>query len=161
MRCFLLISLLLITVSCSRKAVPQESVVVRDTNYVETKVIERDTVILIMNSGVSVTLPKILPVDFNKIPVSKNGKIEKRDGQARLVITEIQDSLRVDCNCDTLDIKAKLYDTFQKENRRTLTEKNIVQQVKYVPKWVKVLAWSGAVFYVFIGVGIFRKLKII
>lgn len=160
MRTLLVLIILLISVSCSRKAVLQESVVVRDTTYVETKVMERDTVILIMDSGVSVTLPKNLPDDFNKIPESKNGKIEKKDGQARLVITDIQDSLLVDCNCDTLDIKAKLYDTFQKENRKIQTEKTITQRVRFIPKWVKVLAWSGVVFYVFIGVRMFKGLMV-
>lgn len=160
MRTLLVLIILLISVSCSRKAVLQESVVVRDTTYVETKVMERDTVILIMDSGVSVTLPKNLPDDFNKIPESKNGKIKKKDGQARLVITDIQDSLLVDCNCDTLDIKAKLYDTFQKENRKIQTEKTITQRVRFIPKWVKVLAWSGVVFYVFIGVRMFKGLMV-
>ncbi len=166
--------------SCCREAVPVNSTtVVHDTTFVESRVIERDTTIIYPGSSTQLIIPvkDILETSDHRpqralisgpkhlgppsVVTESKAPWSAVRGQSSLTATIKGTDLRIDCDCDTLAIEAKLYDTYQKEHKQKTTETTITKEVKFIPQWIKVLAWSGGAFYLFMGIGVIRKFKII
>lgn len=159
---YILMAFLWISISaCSRKIVSVQSEVVHDTLTVTKTIVERDTIIQVPGSSIAYQLPIPIPKMFTGVEGAKNGIIAKQEKQASLKITYSDHQIRIDCGCDTVQLKAKLFDTFQKEARKTVVEKTIVHQQRFVPKWVKVLAWSGSIFYLLLLIGLLRKFNVL
>lgn len=157
-----LIMLVLIgTCACSRKSVAVQSEITHDTLVITNTIIERDTIIQVAGALLSYQLPVPIPHLFEGIPEAKNGVIAKQIAQATMKLTYKDNHIRIDCGCDTVKLKAKLYDTFQKELRKTVIEKTVVHRQRFVPKAVKVLAWSGGIFYLLVIIGLLRKFNVI
>ncbi len=147
--------------SCSKRIAPTENSVLRDTLTITQTVIERDTVFFLPQSSVSYNMPSVVPPNFVGLKDAKKGIIEKQDGQANLKMTYFNKNVQIDCICDTARLKAKLYDTFLKENRKTVSEKTIIKKVKYTPRIVKILAWLGGIFCLLIGFKMLRIFKVV
>ncbi|MBX7204153.1 MAG: hypothetical protein K1X81_01900 [Bacteroidia bacterium] len=114
-----------------------------DTVFVSKTITVTDTVFKTEATQVSEWLPidSLLKPDLN--PVTKQFK------NARLTITRYAGGIKADCDCDTLAIKAQLIHTQEKEYRaRSQTEtKTITIRERYVPGFIKFLAWSGGIFW--------------
>lgn len=113
---------------------------------------ERDTVLVTKKATVTMTV---------QLPCPEAGKtfdpLIKKNVNALLKLAVIGNTLTADCECDTVALKAKLYDTFQKSSHiRTETSTRTVE-VKYVPGWVKFLAWSGGIFWPLFLLGVYIK----
>lgn len=132
--------LLFAVAGCCKRLYPVENTV-HDTIAVTKTVRLRDTSIVAPGAGVSMMLPDSVfhaksAEDFAK---SANNK------QAHLVVTKTTTGLHIDCKCDTVTIQAQLRDSLIKVDKRRQEVKTIVQERKYVPKVVSVLAWIGGI----------------
>ncbi len=134
------IVMLLVSVGC--KSMQPTTQVVHDSVYVEkTKTVTvTDTVFKTEAAQVSISYPCDSFKQGLK-PVSKTFKnatlkVERQGGQ-----------LKIDCACDTLSIKAQLRHTIETEYKARSQLQNIVttKLIKYVPWYVKILAWCGGI----------------
>jgi hypothetical protein len=138
------IVMLLVSVGC--KSSQPTVQVVHDSIFVEkTKTVTIvDTVIKIPASHVGLTFPcDSFKQGLN--PVSKTVK------NAKLTVhRQSGNSLKIDCNCDTVEIKAKLLHTLETEYkaRSQIQNSTTVERVKYTPWHIIALAWLGGLFLI-------------
>lgn len=133
----ILMTLIIALSSCCKKVLPVQNKVI-DSIKVETKVIERDTVIVTDTAFVSVAAP-VKELKPGMKPITKKSK------QAKVTISvNKQGKLIADCECDTTKILAQLKDTYQQSVQTKVITQN--QKEKYIPWLVKVLAYIGGGF---------------
>lgn len=133
-----LVAVLFSITACRSSKKVAESTVITDTTIVERTVTEH---------SVSVLSPR--DTSTFKVPVIaiKDGyKAEKKGSKnARAILTVKDDTMSVECECDSQRIIGK----YLSENKIITNKTNKVitrhVPVKYVPWWVKTLAWVGAV----------------
>ncbi len=144
-------STILSTAGC-RSLRPAQERIVHDTVKVERTITIRDTVLKAAPASVSVAVNA-------PCPELKNLSVDRTHKHARLTLRMDGDSLKANCLCDTNAIRAQLINTHEKQSRsRTETLTRTVRE-KYVPWWVKFLAWSGGIMWPLILWGLYVKLS--
>lgn len=143
-----LTAVVLLTATACRSSKPvATSTVITDSTTVERTTSERDTTITASADTANVTIPLEQLKDSFKAEV-------KGKQQARAKVTVKANKLHVECQCDTMAINAKLRDTYEQILRNTHRTDTVIVPVKFIPKWVKILAWIGglwiAAFVIFI-----------
>jgi hypothetical protein len=155
-----LVSLVLVLASCGSTK-PLIPAVVDSVSSV-TKTVERDTNIKVPASGTSfrVSMDKLfgaIKLDYqNSHPVAGTNQLlpavpkqpvplgSQQNKQATASASIVDGQLQIDCKCDSMEIAAKLLDKYLQTNRtRTITLPP--KEVKYIPWYVKALAWLGGI----------------
>lgn len=147
------VSLLLILTlggCCKKTVAPIAGTVTTDSIITDRTIVPRDTTIFTPAVGVGMVIP---------LAEIKSGlkPIETKNKQASVKVTLEGKSLNIDCNCDTLAIRATLYDMYESSLRKQQTINTIVREVKYIPLVVKLLAWIGGAALLAIGFLLIRK----
>lgn len=125
--------------SCGRKIYKPVEVYKTDSVVVHNTIVERDTVIVAPSDGVQTEIP-LADIRHGMKPVQKQSK------QAKVGVKVSNNRLKIDCECDTVAIKAQLKDQIQSKER-TIT-KTEIQQVRYVPWYYKVAAVLGLLWLI-------------
>lgn len=128
---------------CCQKTYPTGTIV-HDTVTVTREVRLRDTAIVIPGAAISTSLND--PHDSPR----RLGHREKvlrnlRNRQTHLKVTQSANGLTIDCNCDTMAIRAQLRDSLIEVSHQRQEVKTEVVVKKYVPLVVKILAWMGGI----------------
>lgn len=113
------------------------TVIVHDTTTVVNTVTVRDTVLITERASVDVRM------QIDQLLKESLKGFEKQFKNAKLHVVRINDTVRITCECDTIALTAQLRDRYQHEWRKTLTARQQTIPVKYIPRWVQVLAWIG------------------
>lgn len=148
--------MLLVSVACKAPLQPPTQVV-HDSIYVEktTTVTLHDTVFKTNPSQVTIMYPCDSGLKPNLKPVEKAFK------NAKLKVERQGRFLKIDCNCDTLAIKAQLKTIIEKEVtardklRSEIIEKQILTPI---PKVIIILAWIGGLSLLLIVIYISYKI---
>lgn len=128
----------MLLVGCSRKVTPPtSSKVTSDSIITDRYVIERDTTLKTPSALVGLKIP-LTTIKEGFKPVENSKKQSKVSAKVE------NGNLVVDCKCDSLEIAAKIRDTYESALRKTTTVETITQEVRYVPWYIKLLAWIGA-----------------
>ena len=143
----LLILMLVIGCGCPKQLVASQSVT--DTLVVEKKVVLRDTVFQTKTAKVFVEVPTLNIEHFDKLSA--------QEGNARVIIQRVRDTLRVTAQCDSLKLRAQLRDELTHEIQKTHVVDTQIIKVRYTPWPVKALAWVGGIGLGLIGVKIAFK----
>lgn len=146
--------------SCSRKITSTSAVL--DSTVTEVKNIERDTVLTIGADSISVMLSlEELPVkvshhESSGMPPALK-PIIKKGHRSTVIIEQSGDNLKATCICPEAEIKARLYDKLVTTlHQRKEASVKVVPQ-KFVPLFVKILAWIGAGALVYTAVRLIIK----
>lgn len=126
-----------LTVGCKHTAPTVQTVTVHDTTYTETRIVERDTVLLAPASQVDVSM------QVDQLLNAASNRFEKQIKNAKLSIVRVNDTINIGCECDTLALAAKIRDRYINRWRKTLTSEVKTVPEKFVPGYVKILAWIG------------------
>lgn len=126
---------------------------IHDTTIVERTITIHDTVFKTAPASVRTTLAVPCPDQFKKdFKPSSN-----RNKNATVKTSMVGDSLQIDCECDTIAIRAQLKNIYEKtDHNRTEVATRTVEN--NVPGFVKFLAWSGGIFWVLILIAVFGKI---
>lgn len=142
--------LLLVLGACSSKKMIVTDTVQHDTIIRHTKTVQRDTVLYAPPAGVRLHIP---------LPNFSTGFLaQKQRKQAGALVNLRQDTLIIDCLCDTLAISARIYDILNQENQRS--SQVITKQifVSYTPWQLKGLATIGGIALLLVGISISKRL---
>lgn len=134
-------STILSTAGC-RSLRPAHESIISDSTKIEKSVTPRDTTFKTPTATVTVAVHVSTPC-----PELKNLNVDVTKDHARLTVKMDGDTLKAKCHCDTLAIRATLYDTFEKHSRVTASKTTKTVTVEVVPNAVKFFAWSGGVFW--------------
>lgn len=141
----------------STKPPAAPGVVIKETITVIDTVIIRDTIL--QAPAASATLNADLK------DLKEGFKQQSKSNQATASASVAGGKLSVNCDCDSLSIYAKLHDRYsmvQSDRQETITPPPVIQYDKYVPWWVRFLAWFGGIALVVVaGAFILYRLKII
>lgn len=145
-----------LTVGCKNIAPIVHTRTVTDTVFTEVETIIRDTVLIAPAAQVDIEMQVEA---FLK--ESLNG-FQKQFKNAKLNVVRVNDTIRIECECDTLALKAEIRDRYESEWRKTEIIEVREVPVKFVPWWVKTLAWiGGAVALVVLSLAAIQIIKII
>lgn len=140
------LGLLFLGCSSQKPLLAEQSVQEKDSIWVEKKVIVRDTVFITDTAQVVERIS--VPVFKERLNSSEKDfkPILKKQGNATLKIERKWGQLEFTAECDSLQIAAELNDTYTdkhqtKEKTITITK---IEKERYVPWWVKILAYVGA-----------------
>ncbi|MEZ7494507.1 hypothetical protein QO206_03355 [Leeuwenhoekiella aequorea] len=148
-RLALALALVLIILSaggCKSKATLTETTTIRDSTVTTIKVTPRDTVIRVAGDSLQ------LKVSLAKL--RENLYITETRNRVTASVGLQGDELTVDCKIDSLLVELELRDTIITTLRERLEKKATVKEVpvKYVPWYIKILAWIGGLTVVYLGV---------
>jgi len=153
-------------IACSKKHYPSIDTTVQTDST--TTITERDTNVIApkASAGLNIPFDNILNLHLNGDSKPFNlGESTNRQAKVKAsVITDSQTkqkSLKIDCDCDTLAIQAKIKHKTQVVNKSTIVEKVIVEKQRFIPGFIKFLAWVGglAIFSLIILIIYHIKLK--
>lgn len=145
-----------LTVGCKHTAPIVQTRTVTDTVYTQVETVVRDTVLMAPAAKVDVEL------QVEAFLKESLKGFEKQFKNATLKVGRINDTIRIECACDTLAIKAQLRDRYAKEWRKTEIKDVKEVPVKYIPAWIKYLAWlGGAVCVIILGLAAIQIIKLI
>jgi hypothetical protein len=147
-------SFVVVVFSAGCKVRPAVEKSIHDTTIVTRTIIERDTILIAPAASVKVKVPVPCPT-FKE---SFNG-VQKQFKQVGLEMHIEGDSLSVQCDCDSLEIKAKLRSEFEKQYHSTSDKTTVKVTEKHVPHWIVVLASIGALSLILLLVFIIQKIK--
>jgi len=153
----LTIGVVLLLAGCCKQQYPPAGSYEKDSTYTERFSVPRDTVIKIPGDSVSIALPAVI-LNADSIPFKP---VVKRSGRATLTVKVNKDKvLNIGCNCDSAAIAAKVLDTYiQTHRQQTKTVTITLPPEKYIPLFVKTLAWTGGIFLLLLAVATFLKIK--
>ena len=114
------------------------SQIVKDSIWTAVKRVQRDTIITIPGDTTYITVPVM---ELTEVPVTKT------NGRSTASIKRVGDDIQVSCECAEYKQKIALLETIisQYEKIQELTDKTVVVPERYIPWWVKILAWIGAI----------------
>jgi len=125
--------------SCrSAKITTQETITVRDTTTTVVTVTPRDTLIKIPGDAVKF---RVLLADLTEKKLSKKSP----SGRTEASVFVMDEELFVDCKTDSLEQVIQLQEKTITTLRNRLEQKDTVVEVpvKFVPWYIKTLAWIG------------------
>ncbi|TWP30515.1 hypothetical protein ETU09_00510 [Apibacter muscae] len=123
-----------------------------NTLIVEKTTTYRDTVFVTEKAKASVTTPV---ENLNEKP-----QVSKNKNATQSLYKDKDGNIVADCECDSLQIAAKIKQELQKETLETVITETQIQKVPYVPFLVKCLAWIGGGAVVFLIGVLLIKMKI-
>lgn len=140
MKQLLLIAVIVVLSSCgAKKTRVSEKTTVKDSTVVTFQPIDT----IIKTPGESLKIVK--PVnEISHRPTIKQGK------RTRLSVSMLDNILTVNCETEALEQKIRLLQKQVDHYREELTSIETVVPEKYVPKLVKILAWIGGLFVLYI-----------
>lgn len=130
---------------------PVKETVIYDTVRVDNQVVIRDTIIKSVRATVTDTFEVPCP--------EMNLNISRQSGHAKLRVNITGGQGSAECICDSTEIRAQIRDHYEKIYHARGEKKTRIITKKYVPKWIKFLAWSGAIFYLLLLIIIIWKIK--
>ncbi len=149
----LLCSVACLVVGCRTAAPIIQTHTVSDTVWVETQTVIRDTVLTAPASRVQ------SDIAYTKLLNQALNGFEKQFKNARLTVKTIRDTVRITCDCDSIALEAKLRNKIIREMHKTQIKTTEQVPVRYVPKWIKILAWVGGIAVLMLLIGIILKIK--
>ena len=127
--------------SCTRKVYVTNTVT--DSVIVNNRVVVRDTVFH--------TLPASVDTVIFYEHLKTGDTFVKKNGNATLKGKKNKDnSLNLDCECDSLSIKARLVDSFSSVQSNRIETKVTTVEKRYVPAFVRWLSIIGGACLVFV-----------
>lgn len=135
---------------CRTLCPPGERIVTHDTLSTETVVHIHDTILYSAPASVTgeIALGDLIIKEKFK-PVKTSYK------HATLTQKVVNDTLVSTCLCDTAAIRAQYRDVITNRVRSSLSKETLPPvEVKYIPWWVKILAWIGGISSLFLLIGI-------
>lgn len=161
----LLIGALSLSLASCKSAKPTVTYAAKDSTYESTKLIPRDTTVV---APAAYTDFSVSLYDLNAaINTAKKGEpvtVGTSQAKQAYAVATIQDGkLKVRCGCDTVGILARLKDTYILKTRTITITKTVTPppvEVKYIPWYVKLLAWYGGLSAVWLAIKwILAKIK--
>lgn len=148
---FLLLVLIFATGCGSQKTASiEEHTTVKDSTVVTYQPV--DTIISITGEKVKVEVPVN---ELSPIPLIKKGE------RTSLSISMVGEVITAECNVEDLKKKIRLLNKIIENHKETETIKTetIIEEVKYVPWYIKILAWIGGFVFFLFGFKLLIKLK--
>jgi len=148
----MLVVAVLLAASCKPTQQVIEKTVTKDTIIYKEKRVPYDTTIYIPGDSILI-IDKVPCPDFEKKQF-KSGRVTGS--------VEIKDSvLTVDCKCADLEQKVTLFNNIYEYYKSHASELVRVEQVRYVPGFVKFLAWTGGILLLLLlGIIIYKLIKL-
>lgn len=145
MRYLLILLACFLIVSCGRRPITN-LVSTIDSTHVERKVNIRDTIINLPFYKVGVSVAE---KDLTETPLTKT------NGNAKVELYKKDEIIYANATCDSLELQLKLKDSIISTFRDRKTDTVISlppEQVKYVPWYIKTLAWIGGIALLILGI---------
>ncbi|MGY5253293.1 hypothetical protein [Sphingobacterium spiritivorum] len=147
----------LITGCKSSRQVPATTAIIQqDTIRVTSTIRIRDTIL--------VTQPAKASMDI-QVEDLKEGFVLKNSSRNATVSARVTSGkLNMDCICDSLSIYAQLRDKMiQTDTQRRLTiTKTVSKEIKFIPWYIRVLAWLGGIsLIIIVGRILLKRIKLI
>ena len=141
--CFAAAAVMFMMITASSCKIRKQYITVHDTVKITEKVIIRDTVLIAPAAKATLKIPlKSLMSNDQKNPF----KTSVKNKQAGLNASVDNDTLNVECGCDTVALIAKLRDKYiEKERNRTKTITPEPEKIPFIPWYVGLLASIGGV----------------
>lgn len=144
---FLFFGLLLALASCMPKPITQTST--SETTTVDVKTVARDTIFKIDKSNAQ------LIASIEALKNAKQPTVYKQD-RSTVKIEYRNDTIYAECQCDSVAIKAQLFDKYintlvERETETTITKfkrQSILKQLGIIALIIMILAFIGAFLYV-------------
>lgn len=153
MKQFLYIFVFILILGCGSKRPIVNTVNTLDSTSVERMVRLRDTIIKIPSSKVGVSAHVN---DLNDEPIRRS------IGNSTVELYKKNDSIFANATCDSLELKLQLQDSLINTYRLRETDTTITLppvEVKYIPWFIKILAWIGGLSLLYFGFKFFRFIQ--
>ncbi|HIB37976.1 hypothetical protein [Mesonia sp.] len=141
----LLFLILSICISCGSKKKVTDTTTVKDSISTVTKIVPRDTLINLPGDSLNVKIP------FYKL-TEKPTLFSSEKGNIQGSVSRTGDTLIIDCFTDELQLQLEILDKIIESNRTLSTTTNTTEVIpeKYVPWWIKALAFVGGLVVIYI-----------
>lgn len=143
-KALILILVLIFAAGCGsqKTASVEEHTTVKDSTVVTYQPV--DTIISIPGEKVKVEVPVS---ELSGIPLVKSGE------RASLSISMLDEVITAECNVEELEKKIRLLNKIIENHKETVSVKTetIIEEVKYVPWYIKIPAWIGGLVLLFFG----------
>lgn len=153
-------------IGCKSSKEIKSTTIVNDSTSTSSTYQERDTNIVAPPDRATTFIQcedsnAFVYTDLGRVQIDTTPVVIKGHKQASMTLQKIPGTsmIKIDCECDTLGIQAKIRDSFVTTNQSKSSHKTEYVQVKYIPKIVKIFACIGAVSV--LCVGLFFSFKII
>lgn len=142
---FIFIGLLLLAGCANTVPVVKKSQHVKDSVVTQIKYVPRDTIVVVPKDSMNV---KVSLEDLGINPYTEVSK----SGEIQATIQRIEDTIIVDCQVEELQLKLELLDKKIKtlKMREVVNTERVEVPKRYVPWWVKLLAWAGGIAIVWL-----------
>lgn len=146
-----IVCLIMLLTSCgNRRAIsklqPTSIERITDSVYVLEKIVPRDTLITIAPDSVQ------LRVLLSDLPENKPVAVKSHSGM-EVQIVRVADTLIVDCATQTRELWIALADKVKLIKQLKKQSKTIYVPTKFIPWWVKALAWTGGIAIALLAIG--------
>lgn len=142
-RSFLFMVLILALVGCRNRQPITKTTTVTDTVYTTETIVERDTVLYTDTSSVGLSFDCD---SLFKALQSASKPLKMKQKNANLVFKiEPGGRLHARASCDSLKVELAIKDKIIKELRKRSEKTTVEIPVKYIPRFVEILAWIGGV----------------
>ena len=153
-------------IGCKSSKEIKSTTIVNDSTSTSSTYQERDTNIVAPPDRATTFIQcedsnAFVYTDLGRLLIDTTPVVIKGHKQASMTMQKIPGTsmIKMDCECDTVGIQAKIRDSFVSSNQSKSSHKTEYVQVKYIPKIVKIFACIGAVSV--LCVGLFFSFKII
>lgn len=135
----------------------------RKRNLIPKERIVTDTIETVKEIRVRDTVFRVVP-DSTRIAVSIKDLIagiafEKKGDRTKATVIRVMDSIFVNCEADSLSIAAKIKDELTTTVKKRTEKETFIEEVKYTPTMVKILAYIGGGFLVLVAGVAIGKIK--
>ena len=158
MRNVLLIMIVLLA-GCSKKITPSVHSSQKDSVHVTERWTFRDTVVSTPVDSASIMAMVKCPTDGTSVKLQK---VTARGNHAKVRVEIVDGMLKADCECDSVKFKLKVAEIERDYFATKSNERSEVKVVpeKFIPMWVKILAWIGAGAIIVTVIYLFFKIKL-
>lgn len=126
-----------------------KSIIEKDSVYTKVNFIPRDTAVFIPGDVIELKVPIY---DLKEVPITVS------TSRGSLELSKINEEILAKCNIDDLQkiitLQDKLITEFQKQTKTEIEYREV--PVKYIPKWIQILAGIGALAVLFL---VYRIIK--
>lgn len=128
---------------------------VYDSVSMEVQEVVRDTTISVPYEGLSDTIYLPCPDTVqNKFkPVLK----QSESGRTKLAVKQSGNKMVVNCECDSVAIRAQLKNTYERVYKEKLQQNTETKKVQYIPYWAKFLVVSGVILWIILLIAFILK----
>ncbi|MEH6405760.1 MAG: hypothetical protein V7767_00620 [Leeuwenhoekiella sp.] len=153
MRLIIVTLLVLLLSSCGGgKPTLTRSVTEKDSTWTKVSTIKRDTIITIPGDSIKIRIPIL---DITEEPVTRYGV------RSSASVRKENEDLVIDCKCDEYKQQIELMEKLieQHETYEKLLKETVLKPERYVPWYIKILAWIGGISI--LGIGVIVTIKFI